>query len=169
MPGLIIRDDLSADQLRALARRERNGRTASRLLALANALSGMSRTEAAKAAGMDRQTLRDWVHRYNDAGVSGLHDRPKGHPKPKLTEGEEAALANVVFRGPDPDKDGVSTWTTQALADWIAERFGKRMNRRSVSRILRRNGFSHQKARPSHPQKDPKAGEAFQKGGSNAP
>ena len=118
---------------------------------------------------MDRQTLRDWVHRYNEEGVEGLRDRPKGHPKPKLTEGEEAVLSAIVFRGPDPDKDGISTWTTQALADWIAARFGKRMNRRSVSRILKRNGFSRQKARPTHPQKDPKAGEDFQKGGSSAP
>ena len=169
MAALSIRDDHSPDQLRALARRETNVRRASRLLALANALSGMNRTQAAEAAGMDRQTLRDWVHRYNDKGIGGLCDRPKGHPKPKLTEGEEAALANIVFRGPDPDKDGISTWTTQALADWIAERFGKRMNRRSVTRILRRNGFSHQKVRPAHPRKDPKAGEAFKKRGSGTP
>ena len=52
-------------ELRALARRERDGRVSARLLALANALDGMSRDEAARAAGMDRQTLRDWVHRYN--------------------------------------------------------------------------------------------------------
>ena len=71
-----INEDLSAAELRALARRETNGRVASRLLALAGALSGMNRTQAAEAAGMDRQTLRDWVWRYNAEGVAGLRDRP---------------------------------------------------------------------------------------------
>ncbi|MCW7546339.1 helix-turn-helix domain-containing protein [Aurantimonas litoralis] len=100
-----IHEDLSAAELRALARRETNGRVASRLLALA----GMNRTQAAEAAGMDRQTLRDWVWRYNAEGVAGLRDRPKGHPPEALTEAEQASLANIIFRGPDPKKDGVST------------------------------------------------------------
>ena len=91
----------SADELRAMARREKNGRVSSRMLAIANALDGMSRADAARSAGMDRQTLRDWVVRYNDEGLAGLHDRPKGHPKPRLTEGELATLSNVIFRGPD--------------------------------------------------------------------
>ena len=79
------------------------------MLAIANALDGLSRADAARAAGMDRQTLRDWVVRYNDEGLSGLHDRAKGHPPPRLTEGELATLSNIIFRGPDPEKDGIST------------------------------------------------------------
>ncbi len=66
--ALKIREDMRAGALRALARREKNGRVASRLLSLANALDGMNRGEAARAAGMDRQTLRDWVLRYNAEG-----------------------------------------------------------------------------------------------------
>jgi hypothetical protein len=58
--------------LRKLAKAETNTRVARRLLAIANALSGMSRREAAEAAGMDRQTLRDWVIRYNAHGPAGL-------------------------------------------------------------------------------------------------
>lgn len=163
---LDIRADLTVAQLRGLARQEGNGRVASRLYALANALSGLSRAEAAGAAGMDRQTLRDWVVRYNGEGVAGLRDRPKGHAKPKLTEGEQASLANVIFRGPDPEADGFSTWTLPSLCDWIELRFGKRLHPASLSRILRGNGFSRQKARPAHPNKDPKAQERFQKRGS---
>lgn len=166
---LTIREDLSVSELRALARRERNGRVASRLLALANALDGMNRADAAKAAGMDRQTLRDWVLRYNADGVAGLRDRPKGHPPQRLSEGEQACLANVIFRGPDPDRDGVSTWTLAELCRWIETRFAKRLHPASLSRILRSNGFSRQKTRPVHPQSDPKARERFQKGGSARP
>ena len=80
-------------ELRALARRERDGRVSARLLALANALDGMSRDEAARAAGMDRQTLRDWVHRYNAEGVAGLRDRPRPGRPCGLDEGQQALSA----------------------------------------------------------------------------
>ena len=72
---LIIQSDLEAEELRRLARREREGRVAARLIALANVLDGMNREAAARAAGMDRQTLRDWVHRYNAEGLAGLRGR----------------------------------------------------------------------------------------------
>ena len=72
MPSLPIRSDLSSTELRRLAKAERDGRVSRRMLAIANALDGMSRAEAARLAGMDRQTLRDWVIRYNEAGVEGL-------------------------------------------------------------------------------------------------
>ena len=71
-----------------------------RLLALANALGGMSREEAARAAGMDRQTLRDWVHRYNAEGVAGLRDRPRPDRPCGLDEGRQAALRGWSSRGP---------------------------------------------------------------------
>ena len=69
MVAVVIATGRTPAELRALARRERDGRVSARLLALANALDGMSRDQAARAAGMDRQTLRDWVHRYDAEGV----------------------------------------------------------------------------------------------------
>jgi len=63
-----IRQGIPAEELRRLARLEADGRVACRLIALANALDGMSREQAAGQAGMDRQTLRDWVIRFNARG-----------------------------------------------------------------------------------------------------
>ena len=77
MASLPIRQDLSAAELRALARKESDARVLRRLLALAMALDGTNREEAARQAGMDRQTLRDWVMRYNAEGVDGLRDRER--------------------------------------------------------------------------------------------
>jgi putative transposase len=167
--ALNIREDLSADELRRLARRERRGRTAARMYAIANALDGLSRAAAARLAGMDRQTLRDAVLRYNAEGVAGLVDRPKGHRPRHLSEGEEAALAAVILRGPDPERDGVCAWTRQALCAWMATHFGKTYHPSSMTDVLRRMGFSRQKARPAHPKADPKAQERFQKRGFAPP
>ena len=83
---LAIRTDLEAAELRRLARRERDGRVAARLIALANVLDGMSRKAAAHAAGMDRRTLRDWVIRFSAVGVAGLRDQPRAAEGDSVTE-----------------------------------------------------------------------------------
>jgi transposase len=160
---LKISEGLSATALRGWARRCGNGRAASRAYAIANALDGLSRAEAARLAGLERQALRDAVLRYNAEGVDGLFDWPKGHRPEWLTEAEQAVLADAVYRGPDPQVDGVCTWTCETLAVWISERFGKTMHPDSVGRLLRRMGLSRQKARQVHPRADPKAQQQFKK------
>ena len=67
----ITRTGLDAAGFRSAAAREKDAAASRRMLALALVLEGRTRTEAAQAAGMDRQTLRDWVHRYNEAGLAG--------------------------------------------------------------------------------------------------
>src|SRR5690349_3170942 len=98
----ITRHEPGAGDLRREAARRRDARAARRMLALALVLGGSSREDAARAAGMDRQTLRDWVHRYNAEGLPGLHDRRRPGPRPRLTPEQEAELEAVVERGPDP-------------------------------------------------------------------
>jgi hypothetical protein len=75
--ALTIRTDLPAAELRRLARREEDRAAAARMQAIAGALEGLSRAEAARLAGMERQALRDAVVRYNAEGLTGLHDRPR--------------------------------------------------------------------------------------------
>ena len=115
--ALAIRDDQTAEALRRQARREPNRRAALRMLAIANALEGMSRAEAARLAGMERQAMRDAVVRYNAEGLAGLHDRAKPGRPQRLSEGEQAALAARVFRDPDPERDGTVAWPI--LNSWL--------------------------------------------------
>ena len=163
--ALEIRTDLARPaQLRASARRERSPRTATRMLAIASALEGKGRAEAARLAGMERQALRDAVLRYNAEGLEGLRDRPKPGRPPALTEAEQAVLLNAIFRGPDRKRDGCVDWTLPALCRWLEGRFGKRLHPASLSRIVRRLDLSRQKTRPLHPQADERAKAAFAKG-----
>src|SRR5690242_19250480 len=163
--ALAIRDELAPSALRRRARHEPNRRAALRMLAIANALEGMSRAEAARLAGMERQALRDAVVRYNVEGLAGLRDRPKDRPPRRLTEGEEATLAGVILRGADPERDGTCAWTRADLCRWMDAHFGKSFHPSSLTRVLQRMGFSRQKARPAHPQRDEKAQAHFIKRG----
>ena len=168
--ALPIREDVAtASELRRLAKKEPRRRTAQRMLAIANALEGMSRADAARAVGIERQSLRDAVIRFNAEGLAGLVDRPHGHRPEVLSEGEQAMLVHRVLVGPDPERGEPSSWTLPDLCRFIKERFGKTMGPQSMSRVVRRLGLSKQKARPVHPQRNPRAAEAFAKRGFATP
>jgi transposase len=163
MSGLSIRGDLSPEELRRQARRELDGRVGRRLLAIANALDGMSRAQAARAAGMDRQTLRDWVIRYNRGGVAALFDA-WGDGRPCwLSEGQQAALCAIVLAGPDPAVDGVSTWRVVDLCAIVRERFGIGYSESGLAKLLHALDLSWQTPRPQHPQSDPASQARFKK------
>jgi transposase len=161
--ALMIRRDRTPAVLRKAARVETDARIARRILAIANALDGMIRDAAARAAGMDRQTLRDWVIRYNAHGLDGLADCPRDGRPPTLEPHEKATLVEIVLAGPDPETSGISAFTRDDVVGICEERFGKRLAATTMGRILRELGLSRQKARPSHPQKDPAAQAAFKK------
>src|SRR3954451_13806977 len=163
MTVAITRKEPGAVELRREAARCRDARAARRMLALALVLEGASREEAARAAGMDRQTLRDWVRRYNEEGLAGLRDRPRSGRKRRLTAGQEAELAAAVERGPDPDRDGVVRWRRVDLRALIEARCAVRLRERSVGKLLRRLGFARLPVRPQHPKADEAAQEAFKK------
>ena len=159
-----IRNDLHTPaELRRLARSEHVPRAARRMLALANAMEGMTFTEAARVVGIERQSLGDAVEAYNAEGLAGLYDAPKPGRAPKLTAKEQGELAAIILEGPDPERDGISAYTLDDLVRLSAQRFGKPFHPASMSRVVRRMGFSRQKARPSHPKKDPAAAAAFKK------
>jgi transposase len=105
-----VRTDYTAGEVRRFARRAKDGAQARRLLALAAVLDGASREEAAKIGGMDRQTLRDWVIRYNEQGPDGLINIPSPGAPPKLDDTQKAFLRRIVEVGPIPAIHGVVRW-----------------------------------------------------------
>ena len=167
--GLAIRDDVPAAELRRLSVREADRAKARRMMAIANALEGMTRAEAARLAGMERQALRDAVIRYNAEGLTGLADRPRGGRPPRLDEGRRAALRELVVAGPAVERTGLSAWTLPDLCREVEARWGVVYDPSWMGKLLHRLGLSRQKARPAHPKADPAAREAFAKGGSRPP
>jgi transposase len=163
MAALEIRKDRTPVVLRKLAKETDDARVSRRILAIANALDGMSREDAARAAGMDRQTLRDWVLRYNAHGVDGLADRWNGGRPSTFTADEQVEIVRIVLAGPEIETSGLSAYTLEDLADICEERFGKRMHPWSLGRLLKKLGLSRQKTRPIHPETNPVAAAAFKK------
>jgi transposase len=124
MAVAITRLDASATDLREAAARTRDAKAARRVLAIALVLEGYSREVAAESCAMDRQTLRDWVHRYNELGLAGLFDRPRRNgPRARLSPEQQAAVAAWVEQGPELERDGVVRWRCVDLQRRIAQEF----------------------------------------------
>jgi transposase len=126
-------------------------------------LDGVDRKTAAETCGMDRQTLRDWVHRYNAAGLAGLRNLKSPGPGSKLTARQQAELAELVEAGPDPAVHGVVRWRRVDLRDELQRRFGVTLHERSVGKVLAKLGYRKLSVRPRHPQADEEAQETFKK------
>jgi transposase len=164
MPSAVkLRTDYSAKELRKLAKRVKDNNQARRLLSLAAVLDGMSREDAARIGGMDRQTLRDWVHRFNKAGLEGLLDDWSNGPKPRLSVEQKAELAALVEAGPDREVDGVVRWRRVDLKREIKQRYGVNYHERHVGTLLKQLGFSHVSARPRSPGQDAETMATFKK------
>ena len=162
-PLVISRTERGGSELRALSIRCSDGAQVRRMLALAMVLEGRSRTEAAALNGMDRQTLRDWVHRYNALGVAGLKSRSSPGRAAALTEAQRAELRDLVIEGPDPEVHGVVRWRCVDLQAEVARRFGVEVHENTISRWLHELGLTRLQPRPVHPQKDLEAETTFKK------
>jgi len=164
MPTSIpLRDDFDAPSLRKLAKCCSDSRQTRRLLALAAVYDGRSRGQAAQIGGMDRQTLRDWVHRFNAEGVNGLRNRKGAGRRRMLSDTQMKELGEIVETGPDPDRDGVVRWRRIDLKKIIEERFGVVYAERSISLLLADLGFAHISPRPQQLKQSAKVIKAFKK------
>ena len=164
MPKVVeIKRSHTPAELRRLAARTKDANQSRRLLSIAAVLDGMSRAEAARIGGMDRQTLRDWAHRFNEQGPAGLRDnRRRGNPR-RLTKAQLMDLAALVETGPDRAFHGVVRWRRVDLKALVAERFGVEYHERTIGKLLKHLGFSHVSARPRHPKQNGEVIQAFKK------
>jgi transposase len=161
--AIAVRTDYSSQELRRLATRVKDVAQARRLLAIAAVLDGSSREAAARIGGMDRQTLRDWVIRFNEQGADGLVNKASPGAPGKLTSEHRAFLARLVEEGPVPAIDGVVRWRACDLIMRLHEAFGLSVADDTVYRALKDLGFSHVSARPRAYRQDAEAIEAFKK------
>lgn len=159
----VTRKEFTPAQLRSAACAGEEPAQIRRLLAMALVLEGVPRQQAAEQCGMDRQTLRDWVHRYNEVGVAGLRSRTSPGRAPLLTPEQKAELRALVVTGPDPEQGQAVRWRCVDLRTEIARRFGVEVHKSTVSEWLHQLGLTRLQPRPYHPKKDVAAQEAYKK------
>ena len=143
-----MRDDYSGDDLRRLASTARDGWQARRLMALAAVADGKNRTEAAAVGLMDRQTLRDWVIRFNSGGPDSLINKKTPGRGSKFTVKQKSELAQIVEEGPANHAPDLIRWRRIDLVRIVKKRFDVEC---------------HISPRPQHPKQDIQVIEEYKK------
>jgi putative transposase len=159
----ITRTEYTSAELRALSAKCADGAEVRRMLALALVLDGRSRAEAAAFNGMDRQTLCDWVHRYNADGLEGLKTRKSPGKALSLTKAQMAELLELVVQGPDPVIHKVVRWRCADLQAEVARRWSVSVDASTIGKWLGKLGLTRLQPRPVHPKKEPEAEATFKK------
>jgi transposase len=159
----ITRTEYTSTDLRALSAKCGDGAEVRRMLALALVLDGRPRAEAAALNGMDRQTLCDWVHRYNAGGLDGLKTRKSPGKAPLLSEAQKAELFELVIQGPDPAVNKVVRWRCVDLQAEVARRWSVTVDTSTIGKWLGKLGLTRLQPRPVHPKKDEEAEATFKK------
>ena len=152
----ITRRDLTAGELRVAAGRTKDAGAARRMLAIALVLEGVDRRTAAESCGMDRQTLRDWVHRYNAEGLAGLGNRRGPARRRRLTPAQMAEFTAWVEAGPDPARDGVVRWRRKDLEAADRDRLRGGASRAHGRQVPGRGGLPPPVGAPAPPQGGPR-------------
>ena len=161
--GIALQSTHDGGWFRKQATRVKDAAQARRLLALGAVADGYSRAEAAKAGGMDRQTLRDWVHRFNEGGVEALINRHAGAPPRKLTPAQELEIIKLLDMAPEPEVHGCVRWRISDLCEYAWREWRVIIRGTAMSSVLKRHGYSLLTARPKGYNSDPKAIEQFKK------
>lgn len=160
---LMICTELSPQALRRASFSVASPRQGQRMQAVANAIEGMARKEAARLADMSDQALVDAIKRYNAEGIDGLVDRPRSGRPLKLDAVQQKELCQIVRAGPDIEADGLSAYTRDDVAAIAKTKWNVTCAVTTIGRVMREGGLSRQKTRTSHPKKQPEAAAAFSK------
>ena len=151
-----MRTDFASEDLRRLAKRAKNTGQALRLLAIAAILDGASRKDAAKAGGMDHQTLRDWVIRFNAKGPEGLINIPSPGAPPKLNDTHKAFLARIIGLNPNPEIHDATHRRARDLVLRLQEEFGILVSDDTIYRALKALGLPRGRSSRKHAEAIPK-------------
>jgi len=159
----ITRVQYSADEGSEFAVKISGAAVGRRLLAIAMVLEGASRSNAARLTGMERQTLREWTHRYNEEGVAVLASHKAPGAAGKLTTARMAELRDLVTAGPDPRVHKVVRFRCADLCEEVERRCSVVVCERTMGKWLHKLGLTRVQPRPHRPKKDAAAREAIKK------
>jgi len=157
-----VEDRHGLDELRGLARAQRDGRMRIRVQAMVLAKQGRTAEEIASTLDVSRRPVQAWVRRYNESGVQGLRHRPGQGRRERLSSQDRERLVARIEAAAQP-ADQVCTLRGRDFQRILKEEFGKPYRLSSVYALLHRLGYSCLMPRPRHRKADPAAQEAFKK------
>jgi transposase len=157
MKAIALVDHLTESELVEKIRHEKDASLRDRYRAILWVHQGESRGEVAKRLGIGCNTLCRWVKRYNISGESGLHRQPGQGRKRTLTPEKVEEIKEWVN-----SEEGV--WTLERMRLKLEEAEGICVTQQAIWYRLRQSRWSWKTGRPTNPEGDKEAQEAFKEG-----
>jgi len=151
----------SLEQLKRLAKRQKDARLLLRLQMIVLARRGRTAPQISASLSVARRTVQDWVRRYNLGGLEGLRDRRRGGNQRKLNDRQEQRILDYLKQQAEDPHGGVRRG--EDLRQWINRQFGVLYSLPGTYDLLHRLGYSCLMPRPRHKKTDPQAQAAFKK------
>jgi transposase len=129
-----------------------------RLMAVRRVRAGEAPSAVIKSYGFCRTTIYRWLRQARRGGEPALRARKATGRPPRLSGRQQAAVVRWIT-GKDPRQYGFDfgLWTRQIIADLIAQRFGVRVSRTAVGRLLAALDITPQKPLRRAYERDPVA------------
>lgn len=155
----------SPEEIKALIKKDERYTIGLRLYAVYQVAQGQPSRKLEELYQTSFKQITNWVHRFEQEGIDGLKDKPGRGRKPSLTPDQMEVLSDLLLNeSPVGHGYNTETWTGPILIDWVGKKFGVEFKKAQIYNIVKRLGFSYQKAKGFYPEADPKAQEEFKDG-----
>lgn len=141
------------DQLRRLARREKNAEQKDRLMVAALAIERRETSDIMTSLHRSRGFVQRWAYAYRDGGIGALKDKPRGGSEAKISGEKAERLRARLDAGPTP-ADKVCALRGKDIQRIAREELGTILGLSTVYRALERMGYSCLAPRPRHEKQD---------------
>jgi len=126
---------------------------------------GQTNKETAQLLGLSENTVGQWVSAYRNQGEEALESQTQGRPigsgRSLEIEQEEAIQQILCTSTPQDHQIALATWTREAVAQLIEQRYHISLTLQGVGKYLGRWGFTPQKPARHAREQDPDEVEEF--------
>jgi transposase len=150
------------EEIKALIRKDDRYTIGIRLYAVHQVSLGVPSRKLEELYHTSFKQILNWVHRFEQEGIEGLRDKPGRGRKSSLSNEQTGILTTLLLEGSPTDYGyNTETWTGPILIDWVKKNFEVEFKKAQIYNIVKKLGFSYQKAKGFYPESDPKAQEEF--------
>ena len=152
----------SPEDIKGLIKRNERYTLGIRLYAVYQVALGQSSRKLEELYQTSFKQITNWVHRFEQEGIEGLKDKPGRGRKSSLSTAQLEELSELLLkRSPTSYQYNTETWTGPILVDWIKKHFDVEFKKAQIYNIIRKLGFTYQKAKGFYPESDPLVQEEF--------
>src|SRR5260221_9120812 len=135
----------AAEERAALERvarlRTAQARAVERARVVLGALDGDGVGAIAQRFHLSPATVYLWLHRFEEHGLAGLADKPRGGRPPTYTREQVGTIVATALSDPQTLGQAYSSWTLDRLTAYLAEQHGITMKRSRLDELLLAEGL----------------------------